>query len=150
MTGRNVDRSGGYRNELSLSHAVRKIDLVRNMDVDMLQYDPITLQTECWMEATSSQRYTPEEKTRLIRKLALMDNAFSMWILHEDDDRENRYPVKVSVWDNEGTLVIDKETMSWRELQEIWAQLHDEYVLAGLSQAGASCIRKGHNTQVKD
>jgi len=123
MTALNYERTGS-RNDLALSRSLRNIPSVRHLDVDMYQYDPKTYDVEAVFEATSAD-VDPYVKTYMIRKIAKKLNAYAVLVVHRYQDELHLYPVRVWIWDEEGTEQVQGAEISWDNFEDLCTQIHE-------------------------
>lgn len=115
----NRERSG--ERDLCVSAALRRVPDVRHIDVDFVQYDPLTRVPEVVVEASSDARKASDLARRFARRL----DAFTVLIIHHYNDNEHKHPVTVSVWTPTGKKILTKAEMQWSEFISYMRHLHD-------------------------
>ena len=115
----NRERSG--ERDLCFSSALRRVPDVRHIDVDAIQYDPVTRAPEVVVEASSDERKASDLARRFARRL----DAYTVLIIHRYNDVNHQYPVTVSCWTPAGRKILSKAEMSWRDFVDYMRHLHD-------------------------
>lgn len=117
----NRERSG--ERDLCVSAALRRVPDVRHVDVDFVQYDPLTRAPEVVLEASSDNRKASDLARRFARRM----DAYTVLIIHRYKDVHHQHPVTVSCWHPDGTKLVDKAEMTWSEFLRYLRQLHDDH-----------------------
>lgn len=123
------NRERTQERDLCVSAALRRVPDVRHIDIDFLQYDPLTRKPEVVVEASSDPRKASDLARRFAKKL----EAYAVLIIHRYNDNAHKHPVTVSCWTPDGLKIVDKQEMSWSEFLIFMRTLHDmhrDYIAA--------------------
>lgn len=118
----------GFRNNLPLSRAARRVPGLRHIDIDLVQWCRRCREPEVYIEATSAA----EKNTQVTRILASHAGAPTILLRHAYDDRELEHPVHIYLWEPgrvERHDEPDQEIVNttWKKFQEVLLWLHRKH-----------------------
>jgi len=119
-------------NSRAISDAARKLkdDRIRVLDLDQFGYCKKCLQVIYVTEATSARS---DKSTLMVRHLAKQLKAVAIFIRHEWEDIDHKYPIYLAAWKPDGSkwqpvdhLVQRTEWESYTKLIKSCQRVHEE------------------------